>query len=185
MNFSAVAEQGFPAIGDRFSHSACRGCAVVLARSSPSSRLGAGVARIDICIGRVDAIRAHACIDALAISSPPRPSDARHAICGTCMHAGDHRNRIDFAQRASTVVEMRVSGVVDTLNTSISARRSLRLHAYRRVEREKFACVVASTHRFFRHASRSAHVDARDDTERARGACTCSRCTSTRHRVLL
>jgi hypothetical protein len=87
------------------------------------------------------------------------------------MHAVGRRNRIDFAQCASTAFEVHVSNVVDTLNTSIDARRSLRLRAYRRVEREKFARVVASTHRFFRRASRSSHVVAHDGVECARGAC--------------
>jgi len=101
------------------------------------------------------------------------------------MHAVDHRNRIDFARRASTVFEMRVSSVVDTLNTSMRMCRLHRLRVYRRVEREKFARVVASTHRFFRYASRSSHVGAHDDAECAQGACVCSRCTRAQHRVLL
>ena len=163
---------------------ACRHLTVVLARSSASSRPGGG-ACVDTNIACVDAIRAHVCIDASTLSLTRRASNARHAICGTCMHAVHHRNRIDFAQRASAVFEMRVSSVIDTFNMSMRMCRAHRLRAYRRVEREKFARAVASTHRFFRHASRCSHVGAHDDAECAQGACVCSRCTRAQHRVLL
>ena len=184
MKFSAVAEQGFPAIGDPF-----RTAHVAIARScSPAVRhrhARGAVSHASTPTSRASMRFARACIDASTLSLTRRASDARHAICGTCMHAVDHRNRIDFARCASTVFEMRVSSVVDTLNTSTRMCRAHRLRAYRRVEREKFARVVASTHRFFRHASRCSHVGAHDDTECARGACVCSRCTRAQHRVLL
>ena len=74
---------------------------------------------------------------------------------------------------------------IDMLRTSICTRRSHRSHAYGRVECEKFARVVASTHRFFRRASRSSHVVAHDAAECARAACARSRCMREQHRVLL
>ena len=154
-------------------------------RSSASPRINVGIARIDTSSACVDAARTHTCIDVSTASPSPRASEARHAICGPRMRAVGHRNCLDFAWRASRCARCVSATSTDTFNTSIRTRRSRRLRAYRCVECEKFACVVASTHRSFRHTSRSSHVDAHDDVERVPCTCMCSRCTRMQHRALL
>lgn len=151
MRFSAVAEQGFPAIGDRFRtahHAIVRSCLpAVRHRHAPVQMSHASTRTPHASMPfALSSARTHRCVDPIVSTSrigcAARDLRYLHALLAIAIAAtsrGAHR-------RCSTC---KSAASIDTFNTPIRTRRSHRLRAYRQVACEKFARVVASTHRFF------------------------------------
>ena len=148
MKFSAVAEQGFPAIDARMSvvrAALSRPCAhAVQHRHDPMSASHASAsiprARIDVALMHASMLRPIAATSRIGCAA--RDLRVLHA-CSWSSQSHRHRAVPIEGERDVSAAS------IDMLRTSICTRRSHRSHAYGRVECEKFARVVASTHRFF------------------------------------
>ena len=114
--------------------------------------------------------------------------DARHATCGTS-RMSSAMSCIATASSSRHAHRTRTRHASEARHSRRSTRAARRCTHVRCIDcvraREKFARVVASTHRFFRHASRCSRVSAHDDALLACRPCMRSRSARTQQCLLL